>query len=48
MSDLACLILLAAGLISGFALGVIVEGRVSGREIKSLRERLRVYEALRK
>jgi len=40
LGDFACLILIGAGLITGFALGVIVEGRLSGREIRSLRAQL--------
>jgi hypothetical protein len=41
MSDALCLVLMGAGALAGFALGVIVEGRLSGREIQRLEAELR-------
>jgi len=46
--DAIYFVLIAAAAITGFALGIIIEGKLSSREIDSLRERLRVYESLRK
>jgi uncharacterized membrane-anchored protein YhcB (DUF1043 family) len=46
LSDLVSFILIGAGLIVGFALGVIVEGRLSGRELASLRAQLEKTQAL--
>lgn len=48
MSDLLWLFLLAAALLTGLGLGIVIEGRLQSREIDSLKEKIRTLEAIRK